>query len=779
MNLQDITGLTAAEAEAREKAGLINGNFDIPTKSVGEIIRSNTVTFFNMLNLCLAAAVFCTGEYKNMMFLGIIVLNTAIGIIQEIRAKRITDRLSLMSLPKATVIRGGETIETDTSKLVLGDVIILGGGAQIPADSTVISGEIEVNESLITGESDPIMKKGGDGLLSGSFVVCGEAYAVIRKVGKDNFAFSIIKGAKYLKKPVSEILRSVNGIVKTIAAVIIPIAVILTVKSIFFTGDNLPNAVNSSAAAVLGMIPQGLVLLTSVVMAVSAVRLSKHRILARDMYCTETLARVNVLCFDKTGTITSGEMRAEDLIPIGGGSVSEAEDALCALMEALPDKNPTALALRKAYTGKSGMEAAEAIPFSSARKWSGANFNNKGCYVLGAPEFVFKDAWTEELKQKHEELVFAGKRVLVLAKSPGFIKGEALPQPLEAVAILSIGDTVRPETGKTLAFFNKQGVTVKIISGDNPLTVKSAALSAGVKNAGKFIDMSGINPADTGEITRIAEEYTIFGRTTPALKLEIIKALKKNHTVGMVGDGVNDVLPMKEADVSIAMQSGSDAARNVSSLVLLDDRFGSLPKAVAEGRRSINNLERSAALFLTKTVYSSALAVIFLFLTVPYPFIPIQMTLINGLFIGFPSLILALEKNSGPIEGKFIVNVLAKAVPYGLCVVFGIGGLTFFAGHFNFTHEQTRAAATIILGMSSFAVLCGICRPIGRKRLALLAVSGFLFSLAVQFFDGLLSISVFTPVMRIVTFSLCASVIPMCLIFPKITSIKKGENNGK
>ncbi|MCL1822746.1 MAG: HAD-IC family P-type ATPase [Oscillospiraceae bacterium] len=770
LNNQNLTGLTSSEVQEREKAGKINGDCNIPSKSISEIIRTNSLTFFNLLNIFLAAAVFFTGEYKNMMFLGVIIANTAIGITQEIRAKRVTDKLSLLSAAKARVLRGGVITEIPTSMIVQDDVILLSEGMQIPADCRVLSGEIEVNESLVTGESDPVGKSEGTTLLSGSFVICGEAAALITGIGEESFAFSIMKGAKTLKKSVSQMQRSVDKFIKALSFVIVPVGIILLLKSLFYTeesANSLNNAINSSVAAVIGMIPQGLILLISVIMAISVMRLSKHKALARDMYCAETLARTDVLCLDKTGTITTGDMLLEEVLPLSDTGMEEIKNILCALMWVLPDKNPTALAIKKTCMKNIDWKAVKTVPFSSARKWSGACFKNKGSYILGAMEFVFKQP---QKIPAHLE----GKRVLVLAYSPVFFKSNELPDNLEPVALLVISDVVRPEAKKTLRFFEKQGVTVKIISGDNPLTVKSTAFAAGVKNADKIIDMSRFDPNNKTEMARlpqIAEQHTIFGRVTPQMKLEIIKALKKKHVVGMVGDGVNDVLPLKEADCSVAMQSGSEAARNVSGLVLLDNNFSSLPKAVEEGRRSINNLERSAALFLSKTVYSLILAVIFIFLSSPYPFIPIQMTLINGLFIGLPSFILALEKNFNLVKGSFIKNVLMKAVPYGLCGTLGISLLAVFAAWGQFSFEETRTAATIILGVASYAVLCRICRPINRKRLFLITACGLLFSFAVQFFDDLLAVSQFTPQMHGVTFFLCAGMIPACIFLPKLAEI--------
>jgi cation-transporting ATPase E len=708
-------------------------HYSIPTKTVPEIIRTNTLTFFNLLNAGLAAAIFLTGEYQNMLFMGVVVCNTFIGIFQELRAKRVIDKLSLLHQAKVRVLKNDEIISQNITDISLGDIIILSEGCQIPADCEIISGEAEVNESLLTGESEPVGKRAGDRLLAGSFVVCGEINAIVRKVGEDNFAFSIMKGAKYLKQPVSEIRTATANIVKKLAVVIIPMGLLMLAKEYFIAGTELSVSVNSTVASVLGIIPQGLILLTGAVMAVSVVRLSRHKALARNLYCAETLARVNVLCLDKTGTLTTGEMNVEAVEPLN----DDIKDALCALMHALPDKNPTAAAIRKTYNRDVGWKAEKITPFSSARRYSGATFTGRGEYRLSAAETAI-----------------GGKRTLTLAKNN------------KAIANIILSDKVRPEAKKTLAFFNKQGVNIKIISGDNPETVKAAAESAGVINADSFIDMSGV------KITaEIAQKYTVFGRVMPAQKLELIKALKATGTVGMVGDGVNDVLALKEADCGIALhcgQSGSEAARSVADLVLLDSNFASLPKAVAEGRRSINNLERSAALFLTRTVYSLILAVFFLLVIPPFPFMPIQLTLINAVFIGIPSLALALEKNEGLVRGKFISNVLVKAVPYGLSAVLGIIALTILGGVWGFTYEELRTSAMIVLGIASFAVLCRICRPIDGKKLILIAASGILFALGIEVFEELLSITAFTPQMLIATFFLCGLMIPACAGLPKV-----------
>ena len=687
-----------------------------------------------------------------MLFMGVVVSNMFIGIFQELRAKRVIDKLSLLHRAKVKVVRNGAELQLDIEKIITGDIIILGEGCQLPADCEILTGELEVNESLLTGESEPIVKKAGDSLLAGSFVVCGEARAIVRKVGEENFAFSIMKGAKYLKAPVSEMRSSTDKIVKALALIIIPAGLCMLAKSYWVTGEELPAAITGTVASVLGIIPQGLILLTSAVMAISVIRLSRHKALARNLYCAETLARVDVLCLDKTGTLTTGEMSVEKIIPLAGTGLREIENVLCALMHALPDKNPTATAIRAVYNRDVGWKAVQITPFSSARQYSGATFVGHDApgvpvtYTLGAAEIFPRCVG--------DAAPYNSKRTLTLAKNN---------QP---IANIILSDKIRPEAKKTINFFNKQGVAVKIISGDNPVTVMQTAIAAGVKNVDKFIDMS---ENLTESLEEIAQKYAIFGRVTPQIKLELIKALKRANTVGMVGDGVNDVLSLKEADCGIAMQSGSEAARNVADLVLLDNNFASLPKAVAEGRRSINNLERSAGLFLTRTVYSLLLALLFLFITLPFPFTPIQMTLINGAFIGIPSLFLALEKNSKLVRGRFIRNVLAKAVPYGLCAALGIVALTFFASFLSFTKEEFRTCATLILGMASFMVLCRICRPINRGKLMLLAISGILFALGIEFFEELLGVSAFTPQMHMTAFLICASMLPACIVLPKLT----------
>lgn len=739
----EIKGLSEEEAEQRVKNGQVNGDSNIPTKSVKQIIRTNLFTFFNLLNVCLAIMVFAVGSPKNALFMGVIFCNSMIGIIQELRAKRIIDRLSLISAPKARVIRAGEEKEIAVSDIVLDDIMRLSAGMQVCADSEVISGECEVNESLVTGESDPQPKIKGSGLLSGSFVICGEAYAKAVRVGADNFASRITGGAKYLKKPNSEMLRSLNKILKLITICIVPIALILFYKSISVTGEPLTDAVTSVVAAVIGMIPEGLILLVSMVLAVGGIRLSRHNTLVQDLYCIETLARVDVLCLDKTGTITEGRMRVEEIIPLSDSTdISTIRKILAEIMNALPDDNPTANAIREMCSKDAvTWNCLSMFPFSSAKKWSGVVFKERGSFIMGAAEFILKEI-PSEINEKTAVYGEAGKRIIMLAHSEkSFADGKTPSDPVP-LALIIISDLIRAEAKETLDFFAKQNVDIKIISGDNPLTVKSIAQSAGVRFAENYVDMSLVADDD---IKEAAVKYAVFGRVTPDQKLKLVKALKEyGHTVGMTGDGVNDVLALKEADCSIAMQSGSDAARNVSSLVLMDSNFASIPLVVAEGRRSINNIERSATLFLTKTVYAFLLALIFLFVEKPYPFLPIQMTLINALFIGIPSFLLALEPNASLVHGKFIVNVLKKAAPFGLSAVINLSLLTVTGHILNISPDEIRSLATLILGFTSFSALCFICKPFNVKRVLMISALAGMFSLAFLAYGDFFSVTAFT-----------------------------------
>ncbi len=709
-------GLTLQQVEERIKKGQINGDTAPATKSVKEIVRTNICTFFNLLNIILGLLVILVGSYKNALFLGVIFFNIIIGIFQEVRAKRVIDRLSLISAPKATVLRNGEEKEIPTGEIVLDDLMLLSTGKQICSDCIVLEGECEVNESLITGESDPVVKTKGDQMMSGSFIVSGNVKAQVNKVGADNFAAKITAGAKYLKKNNSVMLKSLDTIIKVIAVCIVPMAIGLFLNSIFISEQTTDRAVVSTVAALIGMIPEGLYLLASVVMAVSTIRLAAKKTLAQDMYCIETLARVDTLCLDKTGTITEGRME------VTGTELLQQDfpldKAMTAFVSVMKDDNPTFNAVKEMWQKTEGVTPKNILPFSSARKWSGAEFE-EGSLIFGAPEFVLGNDY-EKIKDKCVEKQGEGLRVLIAAYSKNSFNGFELPSDITPAALIFIGDVIRKEAPDTLKYFDEQGVDIKIISGDNPLTVSKIAAKAGVKNAEKFVDAATLKDED---IPEAAKTYSVFGRVSPSQKLLLVKALKaQGKTVGMTGDGVNDVLALKEADCSIAMQSGSDAARSVSNLVLLDSNFASMPKVVAEGRRSVNNLQRSGALFLTKTLYSFLLALIFVFLPLPYPFQPIQLTLISTTAIGAPSFLLALEPNNEIIKGSFIRNMMRMAVPQGLTIALCIIASVLAAEFTDIPIDCMSTLTTVVVSAVSYYVVFRVMKPIRPWKIAMLVV---------------------------------------------------------
>ena len=723
-------GLSTEQVKNQMLLGKQNGSPDTPTKTVGEIIRTNTLTFFNLVNVILGVLVLLTGSLKNCLFLGVIICNTVIGIFQEIRAKKVIDKLSLISAPKVTVLRDGESKELHSAEIVLGDLMLLTTGRQVCADCTVLEGECEVNESLITGESDPVLKRTGEELLSGSFIVSGNVRAEVIRVGADSFASKITAGAKYLKKPNSVMLRSLDRIIKAIAICIVPMAIGLFLNAILVSEQETNRAVVSTVAALIGMIPEGLYLLASVVMAVSVIRLAAGKTLAQDMYCTETLARVDVLCLDKTGTITEGIMQVE------GTELLQKDfpldKAMTAFCGCICDDNPTFNAV-KSHWGCGNTKPLRTLPFSSARKWSGAEFQ-QGSFIFGAPEFVLKSGY-EQIRRQCERAQREGLRVLLAACSKNKFNGHELPENITPAALIFIGDVIRQEAPDTLAYFRRQGVDVKIISGDNPVTVSRIARRAGVEKAEMAVDASTLND---DEIFEAARKYSVFGRVTPDRKLALVKALKaQGHTVGMTGDGVNDVLALKEADCSIAMQSGSDAAKHVSSLVLLDGNFASMPKVVAEGRRSVNNIQRSGTLFLTKTVYAFLLALIFVFLPLPYPFQPIQLTLISVTTIGIPSFFLALEPNTEIIKGQFIRNILRLAFPRGFAVAFCAIASVLVSEFTDLPVDGMSTLTAYTVAAVGFLALFRIMKPLRGWKIGLLAALAAVFALAAVLFPDM------------------------------------------
>ena len=742
-------GLTPDQVAARKRQGLDNGDTGIKTKTEGQIIRENVFTFFNLLNFALALAVILVGSPRSALFMGVIFSNILIGSFQGIRAKRTIDKLSLISAPKANVLRGGQRQSIPVEEVVLDDILLLASGNQICADAVVADGECEVNESLITGESDPVVKQKGDSLLSGSFVVSGSCAAQVEHVGADNYAQKIAGDAGYIKKRNSEIMDSIDFIVKIIGFAILPIGGLLFWKQYFVLHDTFQNSVVSTAAAMVGMIPEGLVLLISLAFAVSVIKLSARKTLVQDMYCIETLARVDTLCLDKTGTITEGTMQVDGLAPFAGHTEEELGAALTALVGSLSDDNPTSQAIREKFPAPSPWRAGELVPFSSARKWSGAFFPGQGSYVMGAGEFILGEGFSK-IKEQVESYSQLGQRVLLVAHSPEEFQDKALPAgELECLGLVLLSDKIRREAPRTLRYFADQGVDLKVISGDNAVTVANIARKAGLEHADRYVDASTLETEE--DIRRAVKEYAVFGRVTPQQKLAFVKALKEDgHTVAMTGDGVNDVLALKEADCSVAMASGSDAARTVSNLVLLDSNFASMPRVVQEGRQSINNLQRSSSLFLVKTIFSALIGVLFIFINYTYPFEPIQQTLISTLTIGVPSFILALETNRDRLKGKFILNVIRMCIPAALTMTANIVALCALSEPFGLTHPEMSTLAVVLTAFTGFTMLFKVCTPFNGLR-------GFLFW-------GLLTAFVLAFLFFGWFFSLTSLTLPMLMI---------------
>ena len=741
--MEKVTGLKESEVLKLKERGLVNYKADVKTKSVGQIIMMNFFTLFNFLNFGLALAIFLVGSYKNLLFLGVVFCNTLISTIQEIRSKMVIDKLSLLNENKVTVIRDGVIKQIGIHDIVLGDIIKLRAGNQIVVDSKIISGEILVNESLITGESESVTKNKGMDILSGSFVVSGSALAEAIHVGADNYTAQISAEAKYIKKVNSEIMNFINRIIKYISIAIVPIGVLLFIGQM--GSGTFSDTIIHVVAALIGMIPEGLVLLTSTVLAISVIRLSKYNVLVQELYCIETLARVDTICLDKTGTITKGEMEVAKLVPLNGTEMNIIVDALSMMSYHMDNDNQTMEAISKKYARRNDHKVLEIVPFSSQTKWSGISFEDVS-YVLGAPEIVLKD--TSKIDKELSNYVDSN-RVVLLGKVNHKLN-KKLPLDVEPLGLVIINDKIRLEARATLDYFKEQGVDIKLISGDNPKTVAGVATKVGLKDI-RYIDMSVCDRP----IVEIADKYNVFGRVKPSQKKEIIMALKAlGHTVAMTGDGVNDVLALKEADCSVAMNSGSDAARNVSQLVLLDSNFASMPKVVAEGRRSINNIQRSSSLFLCKTTYATLLAILFVFLPLSYPFEPIQLTLTSVVTIGIPSFILALEPNNERINGKIIINVLKRSIPTALTIVANVLIIVLISNFIRLTEAEVSTLCVILTGLTGFMLLYRISVPFNTLRRCLFVFLAILFTLGVVCFRNLFSLTVLTPKLLVLILAL-------------------------
>lgn len=722
-------GLTNYEVDKRIKDNLVNIYTEVGTKTVSEIVKENVLTLFNIINVVLAIAVICVGSFKNLTFIIIITINTLISIIQELRSKRTLDKLKVVAASKVHVIRNSIEKEIGINEIVLDDIIKVEIGNQIVVDSIIKDGEVEVDESFITGEADTVFKRKGDMLLSGSFIVSGKAICQVEHIGYDNYTAKISSDTKYIKAVSSEIMRSLNKIISTISFLIVPVGVLLFSRQMYIEGNTVSQAVVSTVAALIGMIPEGLVLLTSTVLAVSVIRLSQRKVLVQDLYCIETLARVDTLCLDKTGTITEGKMEVMAEVFVEDINISE---IIGNINYNLGDNNPTAIALLDKYGKSDTFEIVDKMPFSSAKKYSGIALKDKA-YVVGAAEFILKkdDKFLKKVEEYTNEY-----RVILLA--------EALNKQLDNVrplALLLLQDKIRSDANETLQYFREQGVTLKIISGDNPHTVYGIACRAGFKENAKIVDATTL--VTDQDILDAAWEYDIFGRVTPEQKKKLVLALQHlGHTVAMTGDGVNDVLALKKADCSIAMASGSDSTKNVSQLVLLDSNFSSMPYVVAEGRRTINNIEKSSSLFLVKTIYATLLAIIFIFIDMPYPFIPIQLSLASTVTVGIPSFILALQDNYDLVQKHFLKRVLKRAVPPAFTIIINILVVFIASKLFNFTYEQTSTLSAMITGYVAFMLLFKTCLPFNKLRIALFSTMVLLYITGFFGFRSLFSFSV-------------------------------------
>lgn len=733
-------GLTQKQVEERVKNGQVNFDTTIESISVKEIFKSNIFTLFNFINLFFGVLVFLVGSYKNLLFLGTIICNTTIGIIQELQSKKIIDKLSLIAEKKVITIRDNIEKKININEIVLNDIIKLETGNQIVVDSKIISGEIEVNESLITGEIDPVKKRPGDEILSGSFVVSGECFAEVIHVGVDNYTYKISKDAKYIKPISSEIMVSLKKIIKLVSYIIIPIGVIFFIKQMHLPDSNIQNSVVNTVAALIAIIPDGLMLLTSTVMALSVIKLSKYKVLVQQLYCIENLARVDTICFDKTGTLTKGTMEVVDFIKYKDFD----ESIIKEICYNLDNHNATMNALTLRYGKSNTMNVKKIIPFSSEKKYSAVTFD-VGTYIIGASEFVLSNT-IDEIKKYEEDY-----RVLVLGYSKDSI-GDKLSKNIELLGLFLIEDEIRKEATKTINYFEKNDVIVKIISGDNPKTVSRIAHQLNLSFSDNYIDTTNLTDE---ELRNSAEKYSIFGRVTPQGKKVLVEALQNNgHTVAMTGDGVNDVLALKQSDCAIAVASGSDAARNVAELVLLNSNFSSVPKIVKEGRRTINNIERSASLFITKTLYALLLLVLFLFVDFAYPFIPIQLTLTSAFTIGIPAFILALEPNEERVRKNFLLNVTSVAFPTALTIVFNIILLLITASITNIPYQDMSTLAVLLLATTGFMHIYRISVPFNAIRITLLISMIVSFLVAVFGFKNLFSLSYITNILTAIYLTL-------------------------
>ena len=723
-------GLTSQQVQEHRLHGWTNRAVESASKTTKEIIHENVFTYFNLIFAVLAVLLCIAGSFRDLTFLPVIIANTLIGIIQEVRAKQVLDNLSMLNAPRSAVVRDGKKKIVDSEELVLDDIVIFKAGSQVCADAEVCAGEVQVNESLLTGESDEITKRRGDKLMSGSFIVSGQCHARLDKVGEDSYIAKLTLQAKEMQEgEQSEMIRSLDKLVKYVGVAIIPIGIILFCQSFFFQNDGFRSSVAAMVAAVIGMIPEGLYLLASVALAVSSVRLAQKKVLLHDMKCIETLARVDVLCVDKTGTITENAMKVQDVIETDeydGRTMEPLSMLIGDFAAAMTPDNITMAAIKEYFKQGTGKRAVSKTGFSSSSKYSSVTFSD-AAYVLGAPEFVLKEDYAERA-DTITELASDGTRVLVFGTYDGIPDGKPLARPVTPLGYILLANPIRDAAKETFQYFAEQGVEVKVISGDNPVTVSKVAAQAGIENAEHYVDASTLHTPE--EMKKAVLGNTVFGRVTPNQKRQFVQILKEaGHTVAMTGDGVNDILALKDADCSIAMASGSEAAAQASQLVLLESDFSCMPQVVLEGRRVVNNIQRSASLFLVKNIFSFLLSLISFVFMFSYPLEPSQISLISMFTIGIPAFFLAMEPNKNIIKGHFLTNVFLKALPAAITDAVAVGALVIFGRTFGVNSTDISTAATMLLAIVGFMILYKISAPMNKIRAGILGgcILGLLF----------------------------------------------------
>lgn len=730
--MKEKKGLNQQEVEERIRKGKTNAACDVASKSVKEIVFGNIFTFFNGLNLVLALCVALVHSFRNMLFLGVIFWNAVIGIVQELRAKKVLDRMALLMESKVFVWRDGKRIQIASTEIVQDDWIEIHAGEQICADAQVLEGCCEVDESMLTGESDAVEKVAGDKLFSGSYLVSGIVLAQVVSVGADSYANQLVKQAKTTKKTKSEIRDSIDKIIKILSVFVVPLGIAMFIKEYYFLDLGLKAAVEKTVASIVNMIPDGLVLLSSVVMAVSVIKLARQKAIVQGLFSIENLARVDVLCLDKTGTITQGTMEVTDEIIFEKEKLHE---RICAYLTAISEDTSTSEAIRKKYSEKINWNVKQTVDFSSKRKWGAVEFEKEGTFLLGAPEMLLGEAYAN-YKLQVDPYLERGERILAFVK---LLEGDSKQGRIERVQPLSflvLRDNLRPHVKETLDYFREQGIRLVLISGDNPKAVMKIGKRAGLSDAENYIDARELKTPE--QIAVAVKRYTVFGRVTPEQKRELVQALQhQGHTVAMTGDGVNDVLALKEADCSIVMGSGCDVARKTAKVVLENSDFATMPKILAEGRRAINNLERSASLFLTKTTFSVLLLFLFLAIQISYPLIPIQMTLIGSLTIGAPAFLLTLEPNYNVVSGSFLKKVFASALPTGLLALGNVVAIVVASGPLNLSEAVISTMTVVGVAFANLTLVLRLCRPWNWKKVSMVLILLTGLIVAVLFADNI------------------------------------------